>query len=315
MRRILFAALLVIGCTLAREARADAHDDADRNFREGRALYDAHDYAGACARFAESQRLEPAAGTLLNLADCYERVGRLATSLATYKEAAVAAALRKRVDWERFALARIEALRPAVPTLAIRASGAARVDGLVVTRDAQSIAAGDLGLELPVDPGKYVIGATAPGREPWSTTIEVQRGHAYVIEIPAPGEKATVRPMPKETAPMPPAEERSWQRPVGFAVTGVGAAALAFGAVSGVVALGARSDAVSKCPSYPTACTADGTSANERAFGWATVSTVSFVGGAILAAGGLVLLFTAPSGASARVGVSPVGSLYVAGEL
>ncbi len=317
MRRIFVTALLIAGCVSARDARADTHEDADRAFREARALFDAHDYAAACARFAQSQRLEPAAGTLLNLADCYERLGRIASAWSIYKEAAVAAALRKRRDWERFALDRIEALRPAVPTLMIRMSAAVRVDGLIVTRDGQAVAPDDLGLEIPVDPGQHVIVASAPAREPWTTTIDVSRGRAYVVEVGAPGAKEG----PKSPAPIsaaapeaPPPAVRPWQRPVGFVAGAVGIVAIGFGAVAGAVAIGARKDAVSMCPSYPSACLPEGTAANERAFGWATASTVAFIGGGLLTAAGVVLVLTAPRSMSARLGVSPLGSLHVAGE-
>ncbi|NOU28880.1 MAG: hypothetical protein HOO96_13330, partial [Polyangiaceae bacterium] len=51
-------------------------DDAETLFREGRKALEAGDYAVACAKFAESQRIEPAPGTLLNLAGCEERSGK-----------------------------------------------------------------------------------------------------------------------------------------------------------------------------------------------------------------------------------------------
>lgn len=317
MKRVVFTALVVAGCTWGRDSRADAHDDADRVFREARALYDAHDYAAACPRFAESQRLEPAAGTLLNLADCYERVGRVASAWAMYKEAAVAAALRKRRDWERFALERIEALRPVVPMLMIRPGAAVGARGLVVTRDGQELAVEELGRDLPVDPGPHVIAASAPDREPWTTTVEVSRGRSYVVDIAAPGAKEAPRtpaPAPTPAPTSAPSDERSWQRPVGLVSGAVGIVGIGFGAAAGLVALGARRDAVSMCPSYPTACTAGGTSANERAFSWATASTVSFIGGGVLAAAGALLVLTAPRTGSARLGISPVGSLQLATE-
>ncbi|HSO36001.1 MAG TPA: hypothetical protein VLT33_25915 [Labilithrix sp.] len=314
MRALPSLALALALTTLVGAARADSHEEAERVFREARASYDAHDYATACPRFAESQRLEPAAGTLLNLADCYEHMGLLASALTTYKEAVVAAASRKRRDWEQFALTRIELLRPAVPVLTIKVSGAARVEGLVITRDGTPVASSDLGLDLMLDPGPHEIVARAPGREPWSTKIVAQRGRSYVVEVPATGTKQTAPPPPARAEPRPASEPPgSWQRPAGYAATGVGGALVVFGAVAGGVALSAGKDARSRCPSYPTACTAEGTAANERAFGWATASTATFIAGGILAAAGVVLLLTAPRATSAQIAVSPAGALQVRG--
>jgi len=314
MKRVAGALLVVASVGWTGIVHADAHDDADRLFREGRSLLDAKSYFAACARFAESQRLEPAAGTLLNLADCYERVGRVASAWATYKEALAAATLRKRRDWEKFAQSRIDALAPSVPTLMIRVSDAAHVPGLVVTRDGEVVPASDLDREVPVDPGQHAIVASAPGREPWTTTVDIVRGRSHVVAITPIGLSETARPVvatrTTNEKPIAPRKDETWQRPAGYALGGIGLAAIALGAVSGFVAIGARSDAVAQCPDYPTACTANGTAANERSYDWATVSTIAFVGGALLTATGVVLIVTAPRASStAQVRVSPAGAV------
>src|SRR5262244_1618441 len=60
---------------------------AEQLFIEGRAAAARGDYATACPKFAESQHLEPATGTLLNLADCEERLGKLASAWQHFREA------------------------------------------------------------------------------------------------------------------------------------------------------------------------------------------------------------------------------------
>src|SRR5580765_1857550 len=70
--------------------------DADRTlaaalFREGKALMDKGDFAPACAKLEESQRLDPGGGTILNLALCHEKEGRFARSWSEFTEAVTVA--------------------------------------------------------------------------------------------------------------------------------------------------------------------------------------------------------------------------------
>ena len=92
MRRALaplVVAALLLGAT---RARADATTEADALFDEGLKAMDAGDHAAACAKFGESQRLDPAAGTLLHLGNCYEKVGKTASAWATFLDAAASEA-------------------------------------------------------------------------------------------------------------------------------------------------------------------------------------------------------------------------------
>src|SRR5579864_3684505 len=59
---------------------------ADALFQSARAAMDRGDLATACDRFAQSQRLDPAPGTLLNLGECEARAGKLARALAHYRD-------------------------------------------------------------------------------------------------------------------------------------------------------------------------------------------------------------------------------------
>src|SRR5258705_13207662 len=60
--------------------------------------------AEACPKLEESQRLEPRSGTLINLARCYEQLGRLASAWSKYIEAATSA--KASGNTEREAVAR-----------------------------------------------------------------------------------------------------------------------------------------------------------------------------------------------------------------
>src|SRR6185436_984215 len=89
--RSLLSLLLFVSAPIAWHgvALAQAGDPAaaEALFAAGRAAFDAGDYDSACAKFAESQRLDPAAGTLTNLAACNERRGRLASAWENWREA------------------------------------------------------------------------------------------------------------------------------------------------------------------------------------------------------------------------------------
>ena len=84
------AGLLLVSALLASTpARAqDARDPAaaEALFREGRTAAQKKDFTTACAKFRESNRLDPAVGTVFNIADCEERLGRLATSWTLFQE-------------------------------------------------------------------------------------------------------------------------------------------------------------------------------------------------------------------------------------
>src|ERR1041385_700610 len=60
---------------------------AEALFSAGRDLMAAGKFDDACAKFEASQKLDAGLGTLLYLADCYERANRLASAWATFKEA------------------------------------------------------------------------------------------------------------------------------------------------------------------------------------------------------------------------------------
>lgn len=144
-------------------------------------------YAEACPKFEASQQLDPGLGTMLNLAECYEKTGRTASAWAEYREAiplARAAGSKARQD---LAVERAQALEERLSTLTIRAmSGDAADAQLEVRRDGVAVQPAELGSPIPVDPGEHLIEARAPGKAPWSSKVQVGPNAAKVsVEIPA----------------------------------------------------------------------------------------------------------------------------------
>src|SRR5215468_7568312 len=86
--------VMIAVVALASAARAEPadHTRAVELFDEGRRLMTEHDPEGACAKFAESIRIEPlAAGTMLNLGLCHQRLGHLKTALYWFRKAQIRA--------------------------------------------------------------------------------------------------------------------------------------------------------------------------------------------------------------------------------
>src|SRR5262245_8870421 len=113
LRRISFLAALFAAAFSESVVRAqDAMNKATAEalFADGRRLVGAGDYAAACPKFAASQKLDPGVGTALNLADCYERMGRWASAWAEFRSAASAAHTVGAREREELAGGRAQAL-------------------------------------------------------------------------------------------------------------------------------------------------------------------------------------------------------------
>jgi hypothetical protein len=283
-------------------------DDARKAMAQG-------NYGAACPKFADSQKLDPGAGTLLNLANCYEKNGQTASAWATFKDAAAEAKKSGHADWEATARKRAAALEPTLSKLTIDVPQASVVDGLELHRDGVPMARAEWGVAIPVDPGSHVIDATAPHAHKWSTTVSVgTSGATASVTVPAL-EIEAVAATPPTPAPVVVAAEKprsNGQRVAGAVLAGVGAAGLAMGGVFGVLALTKNNQALepANCPTS-TMCNANGIALTSNARTFATGSTVAFIaGGAVLVLGG-VLFFTAPkskkeSGQKAALEWAPV---------
>jgi hypothetical protein len=139
-------------------------------------------FASACPKLAASQRLDPALGTLLNLALCYEQNGQTAHAWLTYREAAGVAHTSGERDRETLALDAAASLAPRVPKLTIRVEP--NQSGVTIMSDGQILPPAAFGTPVPVDPGEHVISASVLGQNAYSRRVSSLPGQNLEIDIP-----------------------------------------------------------------------------------------------------------------------------------
>ena len=152
---------------------------------QGQGLLDQGNVVAACAKLAESARIERKLATELLLASCYERAGRTASAWSQYQVVAKLASEAGDKEWQRemMAIERSRALEKKLVRLTITAPAATA--GLAIRRGGELLPSGQLGVAVPVDPGEITITATAPGFEPFSTTVRIAKQKLTTVEVPA----------------------------------------------------------------------------------------------------------------------------------
>ena len=236
MRRVgfSFVAAFLIGLSAAGRVAADEPNAAEQLFREGHVLLKAQRYSEACAKFAESERHDPASGTLLALAYCQELNNQLASAEASYLAAAGLARAENQGDRQRAAAERAESLSQRVSTLTVNVPQALwTLAGLRVTSNGAELAPSAWGRPFPVDGGNVEIQVAATNHQPWSTRLLLAPDRDQrAINVPVLLEDApSTAPGPRAAAIAPSAprvtESHYWSTPrvVGWTAVGTGALA------------------------------------------------------------------------------------------
>jgi hypothetical protein len=299
----------LVGIALALPARAQDLAAAEALFREGKALLDGGNFDAACSKLAESERLDASSGTLLNLAVCHEKQGKLATAWAEYLAAARLAETQGKTERVGEAKRRASELEARLPYLTIRMASA--VPGVEIRRDDVVLEASSVGSKIPVDPGKHIVTVSAPGYE--SLSLDVTLGSdadSQTVVIPEL-KKAEAAPAPKVAPPsaqgapagitphQPPAATSEPPRPatsntVAWVVGGAGAAIVAAGSAFGVLALSSYKTADQACPTH-TGCSSDAMADRHRADTQATIANIGVGVGLVGIGVSAVLLLTSGS--------------------
>ena len=324
-RRAVASVAVVIAVTAsAGGARADGSAAAQALFDQAKKAMKAHDYPAACPKLEESYRIEQALGTLLNLADCYEHEGKLATAWSKFLEVATLARAAGNAERARVGKQRAAALQPRVSNLVITTS-TPRLSGLEIKSDGSVVGEAEVGAPIPTDAGPHTLEATAPGHKPWSTQVQVEDGGGTVtVRVPdldplpaepAPVAAAAPTPEPADVgAPDAPRKKGlGTQRALAIASGGLGVVALGVGTYFGLRSRSKHDDAAAACPQTvcPLPDPQRGVDLWSDARTAGNISTVAFVVGAVGVGGMAALWLTAhpegaDSGSHVRVGLGSV---------
>ncbi len=289
---VLVAILVATGRARAQEAAADALFDSARTaMAKG-------DFDRACEQFRASDKLDPAPGTELNLADCEEKRGRLASAWELFRT--VEEKLNPSDERLPVAHGRAHALEARVPRVTLTL-GPNAPSGSTVRDGNVELGAAAFGIALPMDPGAHELVVAAPGFAPRSFKIQLAAGeNRAVVVLPgaAIGQPA-VGASAGAVRPSSPLQEVSSShantRTLGFVLGGVGVAGLGVGAIAGAMTLSKKNAVDAGC--HPDkSCSSAALDAAHAGHTLQIVSNVGWVvGAAALAAGAYFLISSGPS--------------------
>jgi hypothetical protein len=229
---------------------------AEALFQEGRALLIAGKPDEACPKLEESQRQDPATGTLLAVALCHEQQGKLASAWAEFADAEARSRRDGRPDRERTAREHGAALRPRLSTLTLEVpKEVADNSGLVIAVDGVTIGRAAWDTAIPVDGGDRVVAVTVGDGRQWLTTVSVGREQDHVrvpifmAKRPADRGATTASAGLAKPPPIqaPPTTSAGGGHTMAFALLAAGVAGLGAAAIVAVDARGDYQAAVAMC--------------------------------------------------------------------
>jgi hypothetical protein len=317
------AAALAVGAPAVAGAEPGDVVVAEALFRDGKDLLAKSDYEHACAKLAESFRLDAASGTLLALAICHERQGKFASAWGEYTDVASRSKLESRADRERAARGKASELEPKVSRITVILSGdAAATEGIRVKRNGAFLSSALLGTAVPVDGGAQVVEATAPGKKAWRAKVTLKpsgdnqtltvpelddddaAGATAPPQVPTPAPAVKAKPGPPPSVPTPskaslvaapPAAPPAAESPgewsplqiTGVATGAAGLLGLGAGTVFVFKAMSRFNDSKPLCNG--DLCTAEGKQDRIDARYAGNLATAGFIEGGMLTTAGIVM--------------------------
>lgn len=310
---------LILGlcaCALIAAERAHAQGNAadkaaaEALFDRGLALMKEGKLQEACERLEQSQAIERGIGTMLYLAECYEKTGKTASAWALFREAASWAQAAGQSERAEAGKRRAERLEKGLSRLTIQVAAVSRVAGLELKDNGAPVHPSVWGVSVPVDPGAHHIEAKAPGYRAWAGDVRVDdNGGSAEIGVPAlerlPESELAAAESAKPSAAQPaapPAKEKKLSKLqiASIAVGGAGVVGLALGTGFGVSALNKKDEA--NCDGA-TCATPEDEDKNNEALTAARACNGLLAAGGVLVVGGLLTFFLAPK--ERRVALAP----------
>jgi hypothetical protein len=233
-------------------------------------------FVDACPKLARSEELDPQIGTMLNLAYCYEAIGKTASACAEWREATTAATGKFQSDRATFAQERAEGVCPHARELRLQVASQ-QEDGILVAINERPLPREQWGKPLLLDPGEYQVTARAPGYRSWSSHFTIDEQPAPTVVVPP------LSPIESQEPPAPAPSRRGGDRPfvaLGWITAGVGVASLGVASGFGIAALSSEASSNDGHNCVGNACNAAGAADRRQAIDDANSANVAVAVGA-----------------------------------
>jgi hypothetical protein len=284
---VALASLLVPAVAFAQEAEPQPSPPAHDSTRGAQAIAEAKkaESSGkideACAAYARAQAFDPQSTTLLALALCHEKQGKLATAYGELGEVAAAFGKEGNKERETFARGHAKDLEPKLSYLVLEGTETTKIE--TFSLDGSPVPKAAWSKPLPLDAGDHALSFAQTGAEPSQAHVRIPTGAAKVpYRLPLLGKSNLAQSDKGEAATTP------W---LGYGLVAGGVVGLGIGSVFGISTFSARSDADKGC-NVAKQCTAESLARIDDGRSSGTISTIAFVAGAVLVGTGLTLILT-----------------------
>lgn len=311
-RRFRFFSLTLLLASLSAARRAEcqaAAPEASRLFQDGRVAFAQAEYERASSFFEQSYQLDPALGTLINLAVCEEKLGKLRAALAHLEQARRTAPPE---DYRRpLVEERITQLDARLPRLKVERS-TVMDDRVAISLDEKPLAPSEIGATMRIDPGRHILDCVGPRGERCTSVFSLREGetavHVATVQPAAISPSAPGAPSLPGLAPTPTPPRSDYRRSIAYGAGAFGLAGVVVGLIAGGAVLKQKGVVAEHCDA--TGCDSRGYEAADLGMTLSTISTISTAVGLTALGVSTYLLVTLPPPASGGsvTGLSVVGA-------